>query len=228
MEQLNKINQKLVSSISRDLQHPILELEKKLVEMFEELPATPKSINHKAHVEHELTEVKTAISQLEEWSRNEMVKSTLQPEKLIFRNIINPILGMYDDLIVANKLEIKTEDLNQSITVDKLVFKYIVRNVIYHAVENTPKQGIVTITASENQHTKTLHLVHSGECLNDQERQRILNPDLWFDNDVTLEDSDTHIGLTTAIYYVSLLNGTFDIECKDDTTTVEITLPSNT
>lgn len=220
-----KMKDKLLSIISHDLRHPLINT-KGIIEL----------INNKLISNEEISEL---IKQLEDqyiksialldnllfWLRGQMQGIQIEKNKIDIKVLIQEVLAE-QELNYINK-KISLHHLIQEsviISADKEMLKIVFRNLISNAIKFTPSGGIISITYDNSKLFYCIAIQDSGIGINKQEIEKI-SAQNYYTTSGTMQEKGTGFGLMLCKDLIAQHRGNLIIESepnKGSTFTIQL------
>ncbi|GAB5408801.1 MAG: hypothetical protein BalsKO_11660 [Balneolaceae bacterium] len=226
LEELNKINQRLFSTIAHDIRSPISSASMLLDLTLSGTLSVDESKKQLKEVSSSINVLMTFLDDLLLWSKLQIEKEPLKAEEFCSEEILLQTIQLYRNVILQKGIELKLGNLKSSIYMDKGSYSFAVRNLIQNAIKYTPKKGSINISVAENETSIITSVKDSGVGIDKEKVQSILEKQTYSSSKGTNQESGTGFGLKTTIDYIESQNGHVEIESEiDKGTLVSITMP---
>lgn len=163
LNNLNKVKDKIFSSISHDVRSPLASIQGLLALMkFDALP--PRELQK---ITTELSaKVNTTSSLLENllnWSKNQIVNAKISPVKTDIKKLVNECIELYSNNAMIKNIQLINNIPDSSfIYADEEMIRITVRNLISNAIKFTPTDGQVKVSAETQAGVLCISVSDSG------------------------------------------------------------------
>ncbi len=226
---INSSKDKFFSIISHDLRNPfnsLLGFSELLANNINELSKqeiidSAKALNRTAHNLFNL------LTNLLEWSKLQTENFTIEKTKFPLNQIINYILDIFLDSIIAKNINIKNEtDCEVNVFADRNMIETATRNLISNAIKFTKDGGTITLGCKINGNFAELYVKDNGVGIPIEDQDRLFKIEKQFSTEGTNYEKGTGFGLLLCKELVEKNCGTIKfISEKDRGSTFIISLP---
>lgn len=226
---INSSKDKFFSIISHDLRNPfnsLLGFSELLANNINELSKqeiidSAKALNRTAHNLFNL------LTNLLEWSKLQTENFTIEKTKFPLNQIINYILDIFLDSIIAKNINIKNEtDCEINVFADRNMIETATRNLISNAIKFTNDGGTITLGCKINGNFAELYVKDNGVGIPIEDQDRLFKIEKQFSTEGTNYEKGTGFGLLLCKELVEKNCGTIKfISEKDKGSTFIISLP---
>ena len=225
----NKTKNKLFSIISHDLRGPISAFSK-LIGLFNHGEIDKKQfISFMPKLESDINYISFALNNLLSWGRTQMEGSITKPVRVDLAAIVTANINLLSE--IANSKSIRLCNALEKQTMvwsDRDEIDIVIRNLISNALKFTPKNGSVTITASENDHNWEVSIQDSGVGMEQSTQQLIFDSNSHLTTYGTDNEKGTGLGLTLCKELIENNKGSIWVNSSiNQGTCFKFTLPKN-
>lgn len=215
----NATKDKLFSILAHDLVSPftsVLGFSKLLMHSseerdFEKVEEYSTSINVAANQTFHL------LTNLLEWARSQRDKIQFNPETIHLKEIINQVNLLYchalDEKEIYLEIDIKS---NFTLEADSNMLLTIIRNLVSNAIKYTEEEGIIKITAWQNEKQTDICVADTGKGISENNLEQILDFGLNFTTKGSNSESGTGLGLIICKDFVERHGGKIWIKSKEN------------
>lgn len=198
LRELNESKDKFFSIISHDLRSPfqgLLGISRLLVEEYDllaedELKELLITMNDALHTQYKF------LDDLLSWSRIQSGKMVFEPENLSFEKELKRVLSLFDANLNAKDLKVKIDHpQNLLVFSNPDMFSLLLRNLISNAIKFTKIDGMITITASENENEVKIEVQDNGVGIKGEHIPKLFRIDTHFTTTGTNKESGNGLGL---------------------------------
>lgn len=227
----NSAKNKLFTIIAHDLRSPfnsLLGLTDLIMERFQnltpdELFSLIKDLNETALKTYHL------LQNLLDWSRAQRDKIVITPEQHNLAELIYETTTLFETALLQKNIQLNL-NIEPHITIfaDKPSVDTVIRNLMSNAVKFTPRQGVISITANQNQKHTSITITDNGVGMSAKQIETLLTKEDENTTDGTENEKGTGLGLMLVKYFIEKNKGHIDIESNEGNgTSISIHLPAN-
>ncbi|HKK09530.1 MAG TPA: cache domain-containing protein [Bacteroidales bacterium] len=231
LQSLNATKDKFFSIIAHDIRNPLnamIGFAGILEEEFDEMENDEvKDIVHNILVSSD--SLNKLIQNLLEWSRAQMGRLSVAPQKLDVSALIldNARLMKSHAKRKYIKVEVETPENLPLVWADKPTVETIVRNLLSNAVKFTKPNGRVQVKIKPGNEYVTIQIIDNGIGVMEEDLQKLFDPGSKLKKSGTSNEKGTGLGLILVKEFVEINGGTIRAESKiDKGSTFTFTLPA--
>jgi two-component system, sensor histidine kinase and response regulator len=219
---------RIMSVISHDLRNPVTallvssELLGNNIEQFNK-----DGIRQVSNVIHRTANnILSQLNELVDWAKKQRAKTNFSPTKLQLHKGTSESL----ELLKTNAAQKKVKLQNQISTdiyvkADLYMLRSIIQNLVGNAIKFTPEGGSVLVTARQFPKLVEVTVRDTGEGISIEKKHKLIKL-LKAEQDISLKDGSTGLGLFLVKDFVAQHGGTLDLESEvGEGTTFRFTIP---
>jgi len=221
-EELKKLNtnkDKLLSIVSHDLRSPF----QALVGYSELLAVNIEDLSKEEIIEYStdinLTSHQTLemLENLLEWSRLQLGKIQLNPERINVENYITKTLRLMLHAASGKEIMIKSEiPQGFSIFADEPMITSALHNLLTNAIKFSFKGSIVVVKAIINNDMAEISVIDTGVGINKENIDKLFNRNIHFSTKGTADEKGTGLGLELTKELIERNGGTITVKSEEN------------
>jgi two-component system sensor histidine kinase/response regulator len=195
LEEENKMKDKLLSIISHDLRHPLVNT-KSILDLINLKLVSPKETNELLEqLESQYVRSLSLLDNLLFWIRGQMKGIKIERAKVNMNNLINSLIDEQRMAIQNKRIKLSNEiDKNIVWYAEKEMLKIIFRNLITNAVKFTPSEGIISLTSVQNDDITYIVVKDSGIGMSKETLEKV-NARQYYSSKGTSNEKGSGFGL---------------------------------
>lgn len=226
LEELNRINQRLFSTIAHDIRSPISSASMLLDLTLSGTLSVDESKKQLKEVSSNINVLMAFLDDLLLWSKLQIEKKPLKAESFCSEEILLQTVQLYQNIIAQKGIKLQLGNLKSALFMDKGSYSFAVRNIIQNAIKYTPKEGQIEVSVHESNTSIITSIKDNGVGIDPEKVQSILSKQNYNSSKGTNQELGTGFGLKTTINYLEAQNGKLEIESeKNKGTKVSIFMP---
>jgi len=217
LRESNKSKDKLFSIISHDLRNPagvlvnycqFLDDEKDSLNP-ESLSAITLSIRKSSESILEL------VNNLLDWSRSQLGKIIVNPEKVSVKSIFNHVNLIYNNYAQLKLITLKTTiETDIHISADTQMIDSVIRNLVSNALKFTPSGGTITLGAEIRNKMCVISVSDTGVGMTEDVLKSLFLNEYTSSQKGTRNESGTGLGLLLSKEFIKLNGGEIGVESE--------------
>lgn len=228
LEQLNQINNKLISIIAHDIRSPL-----SIVQGFIEIIHDDLNKNNTDKIHNKLDTISTRIdglllflNDLIKWSKNQIHVAPVTMASFSTSSVISKITNTYLELQKQKNINTTVNLGIDELLSDKEIYSFIVRNLYHNALKFTNESGSVEIQIKKIGKQIYTIVKDNGVGIKGEDIDKIKDNKQWFTTPGTSNEKGTGLGIKTILQYLKICNGELLIESVvNKGTTITVILP---
>jgi signal transduction histidine kinase len=216
---INKQKDKFFSIIAHDLRGPFngfLGLTELLAEDIDDMEK--EEIQFAAvNMRSSANNLNRLLENLLEWSRMEQGLIPFEPKTMILLPEVSECIAPLQDAANNKDITIQTlidEKLN--VFADHNLLQAVIRNILSNAVKFTPKGGVITIQAKEDETNTTIAIKDSGIGMNAKMIENLFQLDVKTNRKGTEDEASSGLGLILCKEFVEKHGGKIWVESEEN------------
>ncbi len=214
LDEENKMKDKLLSIISHDLRHPLVNTKSILELISMKLVSAAETDDLLDQLEGQYVRSLTLLDNLLFWIRGQMMGKDFEKIRLNMKMLI-------DGLVDEQRMPFLAKEINVSINIedeieivgDKEMLKIIFRNLIANAIKFTPDQGAITISSRTDNSWVYILIKDTGLGMSKETLQKV-NAGQYYSSKGTSNETGSGFGLILCRDLVAKNNGELIIESE--------------
>ena len=214
LEEENKMKDKLLSIISHDLRHPLVNT-KSILDLINLKLVSPKETNELLEqLEAQYIRSLSLLDNLLFWIRGQMKGIKLERARVNMHQLLN-VLIEEQRMPLQNKQIRITNELDKGIDwfAEKEMLKIIFRNLITNAIKFTPSEGTIQLYSVQHDETAYIIVKDSGIGMTKETLEKV-NARQYYSSKGTSNEKGSGFGLMLVRDLVIRLNGELMIESE--------------
>lgn len=195
LEEENKMKDKLLSIISHDLRHPLVNT-KSILDLINLKLVSPKETNELLEqLESQYVRSLSLLDNLLFWIRGQMKGIKIERGKVNMYNLIN-LLTEEQRMAIQNKKIRLTNDVEKNIDwyAEKEMLKIIFRNLLTNAIKFTPSEGTISVSSVLNDDIAYIIVKDSGIGMSKETLEKV-NARQYYSSKGTSNEKGSGFGL---------------------------------
>lgn len=195
LEEENKMKDKLLSIISHDLRHPLVNT-KSILDLINLKLVSPKETNELLEqLESQYVRSLSLLDNLLFWIRGQMKGIKIERGKVNMYNLIN-LLIEEQRMAIQNKKIKMTNDVEKNIDwyAEKEMLKIIFRNLLTNAIKFTPSEGTISVSSVLNDDIAYIIVKDSGIGMTKETLEKV-NARQYYSSKGTSNEKGSGFGL---------------------------------
>jgi two-component system, OmpR family, phosphate regulon sensor histidine kinase PhoR len=159
----------------------------------------------------------TLLENLLEWSRSQQNKIPFNPQPTNLYHLVKETHILVNNSTEAKNLQVKI-DVPQDIILkaDSKMLKTVIRNLLSNAIKFTPDNGLIRISAKEEDETVQIKISDSGIGMDEKTKNALFKIGESKSQKGTRGESGTGFGLLLCKEFVEKHNGTINVESEPE------------
>ncbi|MBN2348078.1 MAG: HAMP domain-containing histidine kinase, partial [Bacteroidales bacterium] len=160
-----------------------------------------------------ITKTYNLLTNLLDWAQSQTGKIQFKPELFFLSEIVDEII-----LLLNAQAENKTITLNNlihadlSVYADKNMLSTVIRNLVSNAIKYSNKNGIITISASGNEHIRQISVSDNGIGISLENIEKLFQIEKVISRPGTHEETGTGLGLILCKEFIEKHDGEIWVE----------------
>jgi len=205
---------KLLSIISHDLRHPLVNT-KSILDLINLKLVSPKETNELLEqLESQYVRSLSLLDNLLFWIRGQMKGIKIERTKVNMYNIINTLVDE-QRMAIQNKRIKLTNDIDKNIFwyAEKEMLKIVFRNLITNAVKFTPSEGVISLSSVQNDDINYIIVKDTGIGMSKETLEKV-NARQYYSSKGTSNEKGSGFGLMLVRDLVQRHSGELLIESE--------------
>lgn len=176
LDNLNKVKDKIFSSIAHDVRSPLASIQS-LLSLIEFNSVTPAELQRMAvELSARVNTTSALLENLLNWSKNQIANAKINPVKTNVHSLTNECFDLYRNNAVAKNIQLINKISDPSfVYADEEMIKIILRNLISNAIKFTRKDGEVRTAACVKDGKLRISVSDSGVGISLEDISRIFS-----------------------------------------------------
>jgi signal transduction histidine kinase len=228
LEQLNELNNKLISIIAHDIRSPLSIVNGFVEIMHKEVDNenTEKLHTRLDNISGRIDNLLIFLNDLLKWSKNQIHLAPVQMTSFKTVENFTKIIQTFEELQKEKKIITTTNIQVKQLFADKEIYSFILRNIYHNALKFSHKGGSINIDLLEIESEIHTIITDNGVGITEANIAKIRNEKQWFSTIGTDNESGTGLGIKTILQYLKICNGQLVIDSKlNSGTSIKIILP---
>ncbi|MBK8807049.1 MAG: hybrid sensor histidine kinase/response regulator [Bacteroidales bacterium] len=173
------------------------------------------------------TKLQEEMLNLLEWARSQTSNIAYKPDVANVNDIISDVVSLLAETARNKNISIKIE-LTKTIKafIDARMISTVVRNLLGNSIKFTPDDGIITLSATENELQVQITISDTGVGMSEEQIQKLFNPDEFNSTYGTNNEKGTGLGLKICHEFIQKNQGYINVKSTiGKSTSFIITLP---
>lgn len=149
------------------------------------------------------------------WGRDELNDIEPQFEVVHIDSLLDSLISLVEFQAGLKEIKIHFDKKNHSLNTDEKMISLILRNITTNAIKFTPKGGAVSITTTQTDNDVTFKISDTGIGIKKTDINKLLHGE-GFTLDGTSGEKGSGVGMYLVKSFTHMLNGTVDIESKEN------------
>ena len=211
----NKLKDQFFSIIAHDLKAPLINLHT-LMFLVRSLPEVQRSpvVNEQVQIlDEEVLKVSALLDNLLYWAINQQKGIVCQYEKVDVGKLLQETTELWQKYMESKALRLDLQlEGDLSITTDKQMLYFILRNLMSNAVKFTHPNGVISIQCRRVNGSLHLVVADQGIGMEPQQIENLFVADKVKQQDGTLREKGTGIGLLLVREFLHKLDGEISVK----------------
>ena len=214
LEDENRMKDKLLSIISHDLRHPMVNT-KSIVELINLGMVTPEETKELMNqLEGQYVRSIGLLDNLLFWLRGQMQGKSIEKSKVNIHQLITGLMDEQSLNLSTKKITLLNEtEATPIIQADKEMLKVVFRNLISNAIKFTPPQGLITASCKTTTKDLFIYVKDNGVGMSKDIIEKV-NARQYYSGTGTEKEKGTGFGLILCRDLIANHNGTLNIESE--------------
>jgi PAS domain S-box-containing protein len=225
--ELNELKTRFVSMASHEFRTP-------LTTMMSSLSLVTKygEQNDKENQSKHVTKIKTSINNLTDILNDFLSVSKLEegklenmPEEIQVKSFVAEVISEMKSMATQGQVLSHTHTGNEIACIDKKFLKNVLFNLISNAIKFSPVNGVVDVACHVSNSFIKITVKDNGIGISEADQKHLF--ERFFRGNNATHIQGTGLGLNIVAKYAELMNGTIDVESKEnDGTTFTLIVPN--
>ena len=214
LEDENRMKDKLLSIISHDLRHPMVNT-KSIVELINLGMVTPEETKELMNqLEGQYVRSIGLLDNLLFWLRGQMQGKSIEKSKVNIHQLINGLMDEQSLNLQTKKITLHNEtEATPIIQADKEMLKVVFRNLISNAIKFTPREGLIRISCKTTTTDLFIYVNDNGVGMSKEIVEKV-NAKQYYSSTGTDKEKGTGFGLILCRDLIANHNGALAIESE--------------
>ena len=215
--ELNKLKDRVFSTISHDLRAPITSVKGILVFIkkgYVEVDELPTLLNK---AEKQVVNILETMDNLLSWAKNQMSGTEFHPEKENIVSLVTSVVNSFADDAQRKEIGLQLDSKLDELTIlaDVEMLKSVFRNLISNALKFTHKGGDVLVQIDEFDDQIRVSVKDSGVGISKDKQQKLFVESNGISTSGTDNEKGTGLGLSLSYEFVKLNGGDLLLESEE-------------
>ena len=214
---INSSKDKFFSIISHDLRNPFASISSfsRIIKRDIKSMSQQELIELVGEMDASILKINNLLDNLLMWSRSQSGKNIFFPQSINLLEVINDNIELFSASAKEKGVSLNSE-VNKDISVyaDKNMLDTIIRNLVSNSVKYSKADGIVSITAVQNEKYAVISIIDNGVGISDEDKMKLFNSDLFHSTYGTNEEKGSGLGLKICKEFVEKLGGEITFESQ--------------
>lgn len=217
LQETNQTKDKFFSIISHDLRSPLsamIGLSELLANEYDSFDESErKSVINSFR--SSISDLYKLLQNLLTWSRSQSGKMQYNPEIIDLKQIIEDNIDLTSQQANQKSIRIQLNIEHKTIAwADKLMIDTVIRNLISNALKYTHRNGLIEISAHNNQSIVTVCITDSGIGMSETTRRKLFKIDEKISLQGTENERGTGLGLILCKEFVTINKGSITVDSE--------------
>lgn len=227
-EQLNKLNNKLISIIAHDIRSP-LSIVHGFVEMMHEdadKQNTKKIHTRLDNISGRIDNLLIFLNDLLKWSKNQIHLAPINTTSFKTEEQFNKIIEIFEAHKKEKNIVTTTNIQVEELFADKEIYCFIIRNLYHNALKFSKERGTIHLEITKTDSEIHTIITDNGIGITEENISKIKDEKQWFSTTGTYNEIGTGLGINTIIQYLKICNGQLIIDSElNKGTSIKVILP---
>lgn len=227
-KELNELKSRFVSMASHEFRTPLTTMMSSLslVTKYGEANDKENQVKHVSKIKTSINNLTDILNDFLSISKLEEGKIENVPENINVKTFIEDIISEMKFMISENQKIIFLHSGNEIVSIDKKLLKNILFNLISNAIKFSPNGGLIEVSADISNSAVKISVKDSGIGISEEDQKHLF--ERFFRGHNATHIQGTGLGLNIVTRYIELMEGSIDLESKENVgTTFTIKLPQN-
>jgi PAS domain S-box-containing protein len=210
LRELNSTKDKLFSIIAHDLRSPfnsILGLSELLIENTKNFEVS-ESEKYLEIINSSAKNTLILLDNLLDWAKSQTEKNIFKPEKTSLPAIINEMLEVSKSVVKIKNIALIISQIDDiKVYADINMLKTILRNLISNAIKYTHPNGVITISAVQNQNNIEITVSDNGVGMSEETRNKLFEIGSNITTAGTANEKGSGLGLILCREFIEIHGG---------------------
>jgi signal transduction histidine kinase len=230
LEDLNELKDRLLMIISHDFRSPLQSLKGLILLINDSDRITPEEFRTMVKgLKHTVDKTYDFLEGLLFWSKSQMKGFQVKRHRLALHALAEDGIHLLQSFAEKKNISIVNHVSSTHIGFgDEDMIRLVFRNLTANAIKFTPLGGSIEITSTESQHHIRISVVDSGVGMDQNELERLLNSNNFFNKQGTNMEKGTGLGLMLCRDFVEKNQGRLSVQsATGEGTTISFTIVKN-
>lgn len=227
-KELNELKSRFVSMASHEFRTPLTTMMSSLslVTKYGEANDKENQVKHVSKIKTSINNLTDILNDFLSISKLEEGKIENVPENINVKTFIEDIISEMKFMISENQKIIFLHSGNEIVSIDKKLLKNILFNLISNAIKFSPNGGLIEVSADISNSDVKISVKDSGIGISEEDQKHLF--ERFFRGHNATHIQGTGLGLNIVTRYIELMEGSIDLESKENVGTIfTIKLPQN-
>lgn len=225
-KELNELKSRFVSMASHEFRTPLTTMMSSLslVTKYGEVNDKENQIKHVSKIKMSINNLTDILNDFLSLSKLEEGRIENMPENINLKIYLQDIVSEMKFMTSENQKIIFLYSGNEIVLIDKKLLKNILFNLISNAIKFSPNGGLIEICATISNSIVKISVKDSGIGISEEDKKHLF--ERFFRGHNATHIQGTGLGLNIVARYIELMEGSIDIESKENAgTTFTLILP---
>ncbi len=217
LKTLNDLKDKFFSIISHDLKSPIATLHSflNILINYSDKISPDEFQKLASKTQTSVESLSLLLDNLLQWAMSQMEQIQFQPTSVAIESIIQDNIDLLTVSAESKQISIQTDFPPQlTLTVDKNMFSFVLRNLLNNALKFTPKGGKIKLTVRKNAENVIFKIIDDGVGIEASQLKRLFAEQQIFTTKGTAGEKGTGLGLLLCKEFIEKNGGTLSVESQ--------------
>jgi signal transduction histidine kinase len=176
LDNLNKVKDKIFSSIAHDVRSPLASIQGLLSLMNYEILSPEELQRMTIELSAKVNTTSSLLENLLNWSRNQIATAKANPVKSDIKKLADDCIALYSSNASEKNIKLQNNiPTDSTVFVDEEMIRIVFRNLISNAIKFTPKNGEVKIEAAHQDGLLCISVSDSGVGIPEENASKIFS-----------------------------------------------------